>query len=235
LRRMGMRHQPYPVTPGAIRGGAWRGVGWAIPVSRLPCPYGVCADGRCEGMVKRLIQNRPNRRSIRLPDYDYTQPGAYFVTIVTWQRAPLFGVVEHGEMKLNPLGQIAYREWFKLVKSQAQIALNPEEFVVMPNHIHGIIWKLAGGTHPVQMPAFGRPIAGSLGTWVGQYKSSVTASIRNTRYRVDHLIWQRNYFDHIIRNERDLSRIRQYIAENPFRWIEDCYHSTVPPERLTDE
>ena len=185
--------------------------------------------------MNKSIQDKPQRHSIRLAGYDYTQPGAYFITIVTWQRAHLFGEVENGEMKLNPCGQIAYREWFKLIKPKALLALKPEEFVVMPNHIHGIIWKLAGPANPAQAPSFGKPIARSLGALVGQYKSSVTSSICNTRYYDDQPIWQRNYFEHIIRDEQELTNIRQYIAENSIRWIEDCYHSTLPSEQICHE
>ncbi len=100
-----------------------------------------------------------HRRSIRLKDYDYTSPGAYFVTVVTYKRACLFGMVVDGEMRLNEFGSIANDEWFHSSDLRPYIRLYPEEFVVMPNHIHGIIWidevenincKGAASTAPLQ-------------------------------------------------------------------------------------
>jgi len=84
--------------------------------------------------------SRHRRRSIRLRGYDYTQPGAYFVTICTHNREPLFGKVVAGEMVLNAWGRIVREEWFRSAEIRAEIELFPDEFVVMPNHIHGIIW-----------------------------------------------------------------------------------------------
>src|SRR5688572_7993039 len=81
-----------------------------------------------------------HRRSIRLKGYDYTQKGAYYITIVTYQRRHLFGVVVNGEMQLNELGEIACAEWFKTQELRADVELHGDEFVAMPNHIHGIIW-----------------------------------------------------------------------------------------------
>ncbi|MBC7076849.1 MAG: transposase, partial [Synergistales bacterium] len=81
-----------------------------------------------------------HRRSIRLPGYDYTQPGAYFVTLCTHERAPLFGAVVDGQMVFNTFGKIVREEWFKTAEIRPYLALHDEECVVMPNHIHGIIW-----------------------------------------------------------------------------------------------
>jgi REP element-mobilizing transposase RayT len=81
-----------------------------------------------------------HRRSIRLEGYDYTQRGAYWITIVTYQRQCLFGEVVNGEMRLNECGQIAHNEWFKTAALRPYVKLYEDEFVVMPNHVHGIIW-----------------------------------------------------------------------------------------------
>ena len=81
-----------------------------------------------------------HRRSIRLQGYDYTQNGAYYITIVTYQRLHLFGEVVNGEMKLNELGKIAHDEWFKTAELSPYVKLFEGDFVVMPNHVHGIIW-----------------------------------------------------------------------------------------------
>lgn len=84
--------------------------------------------------------NRHHRRSIRLKGYDYTQPGAYFITICTHERAHLFGAVVEGEMRLNEWGEIVREEWFKTAQIRPYVTLYPDEFVLMPNHVHGIVW-----------------------------------------------------------------------------------------------
>ncbi|WP_253665493.1 transposase [Thermus scotoductus] len=99
--------------------------------------------------MTRYDPQRHHRRSIRLKEYDYTQPGAYFITICTHGRAPLFGDVVDGEMRLNEMGEIVRVEWFKTVQLRPYVVLHEDEFVVMPNHIHGIIWIVddVGATH----------------------------------------------------------------------------------------
>ncbi len=81
-----------------------------------------------------------HRRSIRLKGYDYTQAGAYFVTICTVQREEIFGEVVNGEMRLNPLGEIVREEWLKTAEIRSNVELHEDEFVIMPNHVHGIVW-----------------------------------------------------------------------------------------------
>jgi putative transposase len=82
--------------------------------------------------------NRHHRRSIRLKGYDYTQPGAYFVTLVTYERMPLFGEIVNGEMRLNDIGRVAERCWLDIPSHFPHVAL--DAFVIMPNHVHGILW-----------------------------------------------------------------------------------------------
>jgi len=189
-----------------------------------------------------------HRRSIRLKGYDYTQPGAYFVTLVTHHRAMLFGQVVDGEMVLNPLGEIVREEWFRSAEIRAEIELFPAEFVVMPNHIHGIVWIVEVDDSPVGMNDRGggdrggdRPVAStptstptsvgptgssrprgpaprSLGAFIAGFKSIVTKRINALRDTPGAAVWQRNYWEHIIRNERALNAIRRYIAANPSRW-----------------
>ncbi|GAB4542868.1 MAG: transposase [Anaerolineales bacterium] len=168
-----------------------------------------------------------HRRSIRLKGYDYTQAGAYFVTIVTYQRESLFGEVVNGVMNLNSLGEIARREWFKTAELRPYVELYEDEFVVMPNHAHGILWMNDGvGAERRSAPtgaADEKPHvdAGSLGAIVRAYKSAVTYAINATRQTRGMVVWQRNYYEHIVRNDADLKRIRDYIANNPLRWTED--------------
>ena len=172
---------------------------------------------------------RYRRRSIRLPGHDYTQPGAYFVTICTYNREPLFGQVVDGKMVMNAFGRIVWEEWFRTAQVRPNVELFEDEFVVMPNHIHGIIWIVGepvGATRRVA-PTDGHPrgpVPGSIGAIVGQFKSIVTKRINQMRGTPGARVWQRNYYERIIRNERALNAIRRYIAENPLRWYRDRYN-----------
>ncbi len=178
--------------------------------------------------------NEHHRRSIRLPGYDYTHPGAYFVTICTHQRESLFGDVVDGEMRLNEFGEIVREEWFQTAKIRPNVELRDDEFVVMPNHIHGIIWivDIVGATRRVAPTTTTRqvapmaseprgPVPGSIGAIIGQFKSIVTKRINILRAAPGAPVWQRNYYEHIIRNEHALNAIRQYIHDNPARWSWD--------------
>jgi putative transposase len=157
------------------------------------------------------------RRSIRLRDYDYTLAGAYFVTIVTRDRKCLFGDVVDGEIRLNHWGRTVQDEWKKSAQIRKEIEL--EAFVVMPNHIHGII-VITGAPERAtgQSPLQSGPTRRSLGAFVGGFKSAVTKRISELRGSPHTPVWQRNYFEHIIRDEDSLNRVRQYIFENPARW-----------------
>lgn len=180
-----------------------------------------------------------HRHSIRLKDYDYSQAGGYFVTLVTQQGESLFGEILNGLMELNEWGKIAEQEWFKTAELRLYVQLFADEFVVMPNHVHGIIWIGDRGDGDAQRGGRGAgegrgdhdPInaknktphveAGSLGAIVRGYKSAVTYAINAARQSRGMVVWQRNYYEHIIRNDGELNRIRKYIAENPLRWVKD--------------
>jgi putative transposase len=285
-----------------------------------------------------------HRRSIRLKGYDYTQAGAYFVTIVTHDRECLFGEVVDGVMRLNAFGEIVREEWFRTAVVRPYVMLAPDEFVVMPNHIHGIIWITGGRGDPVGRPydpvgrpydpvgrpydpvgrpydpvgrpydpvgrphdpvgrphdpvgrpydpvgrphdpvgrphdpvgrphdPMGRPhdpvgrpydpvgrphdpvgrpydpvgrphdndrddqrphgpAAGSVGAIIGQIKSITAKRINALRGTPAAPVWGRNYYEHIIRYETSLNRIRRYIAANPSRWAEDHEHPRHPLRR----
>ncbi len=178
----------------------------------------------------RYDPERHHRRSIRLRGYDYTRPGAYFVTICTRKRVCLFGDVVDGEMRLNALGDVVRDEWFRTAELRPYVRLDEREFVVMPNHIHGIIWIVGDDTvgddtvgaqrrcAPTRKP---NVTPGSLGAIVRSFKSAVTKRINALRGTPGAPLWQRNYYEHIIRNEEALQRIREYIANNPLRWGQD--------------
>jgi putative transposase len=173
------------------------------------------------------------RRSIRLKGYDYTQPGAYFITICAHQRAHVFGEVVDGEMKLNRWGEIARAEWFKTAELRPNVELHKEEFVVMPNHAHGIIWLVQNvgalrrnaplenysvSNEQAEQRSAPTVKAGSLGAIVRAYKSAATYAINKLENSRGAVVWQRNYYEHVIRNEKELNAIAQYIHCNPYNW-----------------
>ncbi len=173
-----------------------------------------------------------NRRSIRLSGYDYTQSGAYFLTLVTHQRQLLFGEICSTDVQLNALGMIVMEEWNHTPIIRKEIEL--DEFVIMPNHIHGIIQILESGAGirvtPVgalgggEVGAHGRAplrLPKSVGSFVAGFKSVVTKRINLVRGTPGFPVWQRNYYEHVIRDEDDLARIRAYIQANPFSWKVD--------------
>jgi putative transposase len=157
------------------------------------------------------------RQSIRLQDYDYTRAGAYFITIVTQERKCMFGDIVDGEMRPNDWGQIVQDEWERSAQIRTEIEL--DAFVVMPNHIHGVIVIAEGlGRATGRSPLQSGPSRRSLGAFVGGFKAVVTKRINALRGLPGTPVWQRNYFEHIIRNDESLNRIRQYILDNPMRW-----------------
>jgi len=172
----------------------------------------------------------PNRRSLRLPGYDYTLAGAYFITIMTYHHKLMFGEVVGEDVRLNPLGKIVQAQWLNTEVLRPEVAL--DEFVVMPNHFHGIVFILdsqevrADGRPPVREHEASRRSAlhrkpRSLGSIVAGFKSAATKQINQHRKAPGQPVWQRNYYDRIIRNQAELNRIRQYILDNPRRWMED--------------
>lgn len=181
-----------------------------------------------------------HRRSIRLKGYDYTLPGAYFITIATWQRANIFGEIVNTEMILSAFGKIAHEEWLKTAKLRPTVVLHEDEFVVMPNHIHGIIWIALPGGRGAPQPSgrveeFGKPVANSIPTIVRAYKSAVTYHIHRLDGARDVPIWQPNYYEHVIRDQADFQRIWNYIDNNPRCWRDDQLHPNALPNRFNQE
>ena len=159
--------------------------------------------------------NVHHRRSIRLKDYDYAQAGAYFVTICVWNRECLFGDILDGNMLINGLGDLVLFTWKDLVNHVGNIELNT--FVLMPNHCHGLIVidqaKAADSMRPHRLSEI-----------VRQFKTFSAKRINAYRDTPGIPVWQRNYYEHVIRNEADFNRITDYIANNPQRWAEDSLH-----------
>jgi len=160
-----------------------------------------------------------NRKQSRLKGYDYAQEGAYFVTICTFGQMCLFGNIVDGKMTLNVTGKIVRVEWLKTPIVRSNITL--DEFVVMPNHVHGIIVinrnTRRGVMHyaPTNQLRYPSQIIGSI---IRGFKSAITKRINEICNLPTRFAWQRNYDDHIIRNIVDLNHVRQYINNNPIKW-----------------
>jgi putative transposase len=163
-----------------------------------------------------------HRRSIRLKGYDYSQAGLYFITACTQHRECLFGRVAKGEMVMNDAGEMITQQWHDLRNRFNQIELH--EFIVMPNHCHGIIEMTVG------VPLVGTLTDMTVGNIVGAFKSLTTnAYIKGVNQlgweAFNGKLWQRNYYERIIRNQEAYSRISRYIQTNPLRWQKDIYHA----------
>jgi REP element-mobilizing transposase RayT len=167
------------------------------------------------------INKLHHRRSIRLADYDYSAEGGYYITIVTQGRVSLFGEVINGEMQLNDLGRIVHEEWFNTARLRPNVELLEDEFMVMPNHIHGIVYinnDGGWGDRPVAPTKPVGPPPKSIGAFVAGLKSSVTKRINVLRNTPGASVWQRNYYEHIIYSEKDYNNIVNYIYLNPLNW-----------------
>ena len=193
--------------------------------------------------MNRYNPNKHQRRSIRLKGYDYSQPGLYFITICCQDRACLFGRVVNDEMELNDAGKIAEQYWLDIPKHFPNVVLH--EYVVMPNHVHGII-EIAetdgmdiGGADIVGAKNFSplrhtphqpqpsppqrpRGTSKTIGSMVRGFKIGVTKWMRNNTNVHD--VWQRNYYEHIIRDEQSYHRIAEYIKNNPANWQDDKFY-----------
>ncbi|HEY8598013.1 MAG TPA: transposase [Thermomicrobiales bacterium] len=160
--------------------------------------------------------DRHHRRSIRLPGYDYSRGGAYFVTICVQGRACSLGAVIDGEMRLSEQGEIVAGCWAAITDHFPKVVLDAS--VIMPNHLHGIVFLSDS-----QISA-GRP---TLAKITGDFKSASARRI-NAQHGTAGSFWQRGYYEHIVRNEHSLARLQTYIAENPQRWAMDqLYRDSV--------
>lgn len=161
-----------------------------------------------------MIEKR-QRKTIRLKEYDYSQPGEYFVTICTKNHECIFGSIVNGKMDLNEMGRVVDKCWKEISEHFPNVEL--DEYVIMPNHIHGILMlnDSVGTRHAVSLPErFGKPVPGSLSTIVRSFKSAVTKRINEMHLTDNASLWQPRYYDRIIRSEKELQNIRDYIANN---------------------
>ena len=178
-------------------------------------------------------RQRHHRRTLRLEGFDYTQTGYYFVTIVVKERKCLLGEIAGEEMKLNEMGRIVAASWKWLGDQYPYVEL--DEYIVMPNHVHGIIVikdtdngaiasHRRGDSRIAPTPPSQVQKRKSLGRLVGAVKTVSARKVNLCRGTPGQPLWQRNYYEHVIRNEESLAQIRQYIRDNPAKWELDREH-----------
>jgi putative transposase len=155
-----------------------------------------------------------HRHSIRLPGYDYAQGGAYYITLCTSQRAHLFGHIADVRMALNDLGHAAEQEWLHTPHIRPNVGL--DAFVVMPDHFHVVV-MITERAEVAAASGFRSP-SHTLGAIMRGFKAAVTRHANTLWGTSGQIVWQRNYYEHIVRDDADLDRIRRYIAANPMRW-----------------
>ncbi len=172
--------------------------------------------------------------SSRLPDWDYAESGSYFITLCCKDRLSFFGKIISADVNLSEIGKIVQEEWLRTESIRPNVSL--DEFVIMPNHFHAIIQIQKVHTSKtetvethrgasLQRTYLKRPPK-SLGSIIANFKGSVTRRVRalsNSQFA-----WQPGYYDHVIRDEEDLDRIRRYIRRNPVKWSMDLYYRKGP-------
>ncbi len=160
--------------------------------------------------------NLPARRRLRLPWFDYSSHGTYFITVCTHAKQPLLGVVREARMVENPVGCAVRTTWDHLPTRFPEVEL--DAFVVMPNHVHGIV--VLRRDSPIRLGSGTKSGSPTLGEVVGAFKS-LSARAANRELKRQGPVWQRGYYEHIVRDEDDLNRIRRYIDTNPLFWEKD--------------
>jgi REP element-mobilizing transposase RayT len=185
-------------------------------------------------MQRQYLSEVHHRRSIRLTGYDYSQAGVYFITICTKDRECLFGDVVNGKMTINTWGEIVLTCWVALPQHYPHVDL--DAFVIMPNHVHGVVLithdlGVGAGLKPARTkPARTKPAPTNqmkrhgLSEIVRAFKTFSARRINESRGTPAVPVWQRNYYEHIIRDENELNRTRDYIQNNPAHWSEDENH-----------
>ncbi|MBE0608499.1 MAG: transposase [Dehalococcoidia bacterium] len=172
---------------------------------------------------ERILNGRVRRSSNRAPRFDYRSVGAYFVTVVTYQRQPVFGQVIDGRMVLNTAGRLAAREWLTTGQRRGNVRL--DDFIVMPNHIHAIIHITTERPRPREgdesESALVRSPSHSVGAIIRGFKAATTAQLNRLAECPGRPLWQANYHDRILRTEREIVAAHRYIRANPANWPSD--------------
>ncbi|MGB7442637.1 MAG: transposase [Coleofasciculaceae cyanobacterium] len=181
--------------------------------------------------MKKYNSQIHHRRSIRLQGYDYGQSGAYFITLCTYKKECWFGEICDSQMRLNQLGKIVAQEWLRTPQIRPEITL--DEWIVMPNHLHGIIIvnnntvgahrRAPSSSQPkphTPSPQF-RRYSNSLPSIIAGFKSATTKRINKQRETQKTPLWQRNYYESVLRDTKHFEHARSYIYTNPVRWKDD--------------
>ncbi len=175
-------------------------------------------------MSKPYPENYPyskslrSRKKLRLKDHDYSDPGIYFITICTWDKMPLLSRIINYEPHLSPAGIIIQSTWDSLPTRYPGLEI--DQFVIMPNHLHGII--ILADDLRYSRPA--KKLKPTISDIIDAWKGAATYRIRRET-RFTHFEWQKSFNDVIVRNERILNRIRRYIVKNPERWMADRFYT----------
>ena len=173
----------------------------------------------------------PKRRSIRLPGFDYSRIGQYFVTICAFEKRNLFGSIADEHVNLNSIGDIAEFCWIEVPKHFSAVDLG--EFIVMPNHVHAILTITNRARHAVPLrerrhaETFSHPNPHSLATIIRSYKSQVSKQIRAVLQSPKFALWQRGFYEHVLRNSTDYANATRYVLQNPKRWAQK--QNLAPP------
>ena len=154
----------------------------------------------------------PKRKPTAIPHYDYSQPGAYFITLCVEKRRPILGKIDSSpQVVLSSIGKIVSDVWYSLPQRFPCLdAISQSIFVVMPDHIHGILQITAGGATPPPTPP----------QILGSFKSITTIETNRLLGTPGQKLWQRSAYEHILRNQQDFDEAAGYIAENPARRLE---------------
>jgi REP element-mobilizing transposase RayT len=169
------------------------------------------------------FKNKYRIESTRLQNWDYAQAAVYFITICTANRDHFFGMVKNNEMVYSDIGAIVAQEWVKTPEIRPDMNLELGEFMVMPNHFHGVIFignNQFNGNDNIYKNEFG-PQSKNLSSIIRGFKSAVTVQAKKINPNFG---WQARFHDHIIRNPKSYDTISQYIIDNPKKWGEDEFH-----------
>ncbi|MGI5865163.1 MAG: transposase [Myxococcales bacterium] len=171
----------------------------------------------------RAKSRYPTRKSIRLKGYNYSSAGVYFVTVCTAQRRCILGVIDGGRMVLNEAGRIVEREWLRSSEIRPELAL--DAYVIMPNHFHGLFAFTNPSPAPARAGHDRQPQ--SVSSFVSGFKGATCRGIRMLLGRPDFVVWQRGFFERVVRGEREIDRFRHYIENNPVEWVQDRYYASA--------
>ena len=198
--------------------------------------------GRVEDRPLRMRDSRlPDRQSIRWRGYDYSSAGIYFVTVCAFERRAIFGSISSGAVIPSLSGRIVSEHWFDLPNHY--VGLQLDAFVVMPNHIHGILLLNSPKSNVIEKTASRDAVVGAgprparrpsrLPDIIGEFKRFSALKINSARGITGRPVWQRNYFERVVRDGKEMEKVQRYIGENPVRWEFDRENpEAAKPERL---